>query len=273
MKKIRRKNQMVITALALMIAVAGYLNFSGKEVSLISNPESESASQNQAEESGEVALSDAELDDTDAVSVDSDAVTALYEEDDMLSDAGTDDTTLDTADADTDDLETVKTTTASGDASSEVSETAANVDASLDVSDDSLISAAVDDTVEDTVATDSTAVANKIVSAQLKKEQSRAKNKELLMDIVNSSNVTNKQKKQALNQLLQLSDCMEKEAAAEQVLSAKGYEDCIVSMTEDSVDVMVALDEITDVDRAKIEDCVQRKTGVSINNIVISSMK
>jgi stage III sporulation protein AH len=93
------------------------------------------------------------------------------------------------------------------------------------------------------------------------------------MDIVNSSNVTNKQKKQALNQLLQLSDCMEKEAAAEQVLSAKGYEDCIVSMTEDSVDVMVALDEITDVDRAKIEDCVQRKTGVSINNIVISSMK
>ena len=34
MKKGKRKNQIVITALALMIAVAGYLNFSGKEFSL-----------------------------------------------------------------------------------------------------------------------------------------------------------------------------------------------------------------------------------------------
>ena len=82
-----------------------------------------------------------------------------------------------------------------------------------------------------------------------------------------------KQKKEAANRLMQLSDFMEKEAAAEQVLSAKGYENAMVSMSEDAVDVMVSLDEITDVDRAKIEDVVQRKTGVSINNIVISSFK
>ena len=32
MKKIFKKNQMMIVALALMIAVAGYLNFAGKNI-------------------------------------------------------------------------------------------------------------------------------------------------------------------------------------------------------------------------------------------------
>ena len=93
------------------------------------------------------------------------------------------------------------------------------------------------------------------------------------MDIINSDKVSKAQKKEATNKLLELSDFMEKEAATEQVLNAKGYKNAMVSMSKDSVDVMVDLKEITDVDRAKIEDVVQRKTGVSINNIVISSIK
>lgn len=241
MKKGKRKNQIVITALALMIAVAGYLNFSGKEFSL-----SEAKNTKKQEKTDEVAL---DLTDEDMLSY---------------------------SDLTSDTKETMVSADAAG---SEVSKDAAEETLNPDVSDggdDSLISAAVTDDVkgaEEVAETKSDAVVNAVMKAQLSKEQSRAQNKEMLNDLINNENATKKQKKEAANRLMQLSDFMEKEAAAEQVLSAKGYENAMVSMSEDAVDVMVSLDEITDVDRTKIEDVVQRKTGVSINNIVISSFK
>lgn len=278
MKKMRRKNQMVITALALMIAVAGYLNFSGKEFSLLKQSDLDSASESAKdtlEEEGNM-LTDidaagesvAALDDTDIDSLD---VAAGDKE--QLSDAG------ETASVDGNDpaqaLETEALVANSDEtagnetASADASESALNEDSG----DDSLVSASLEDEVSDTVSASSSKVVNAVTTARLTKEQSRAKNKELLMNIINSESVTKEQRKEATNKLMTLSDYMEKEASAEQVLSAKGYENAMVSMSEESVDVMVSLDEITDVDRAKIEDVVQRKTGVSINNIVISSYK
>lgn len=267
MKKIRRKNQMVITALALMIAVAGYLNFSGKEITLLNDPikteqadasdaleaqevanEDEKTTAEEGEDNSESASLETDVDGAETVETAGEEVAAKNsDEEDMLSSAADDNP--DVADASSKDV------------------------AAADSGDDSLISAATQDEVDDTVSAQSNQVANTLMAAQLNKEQSRSKNKEMLMDIINSKNVTKAQKKKATNQLLKLSDYMEKEAAVEQVLTAKGYKDCMVNVSEDSVDVMVALSEITDVDRAKIEDVVQRKTGVSINNIVISSFK
>ena len=37
MNRIFKKNQLIITSLAIMIAVAGYLNFSGEEISMVSD--------------------------------------------------------------------------------------------------------------------------------------------------------------------------------------------------------------------------------------------
>lgn len=279
MKKIRRKNQMVITALALMIAVAGYLNFSGKEFSLLKENDLNSASEaakgtleedsNMLTDADEAGESVAALDETDLDMVDitpddkeqlSDAGEAAGEEGNDLA------LTLET------DAGVTATTDGTGDetASADGSQAAANEEGQ----DDSLVSASVDDdVVPDTVSASGNKVVNAVTTAKLTKEQNRARNKELLMNIINSENVTKEQRKEATNKLLTLSDYMERESAAEQVLSAKGYENVMVSMSEDTVDVMVSLDEITDVDRAKIEDVVQRKTGVSINNIVISSFK
>lgn len=276
MKKIRRKNQFIITGLAVMIAVAGYLNFSGKEVTLL-QPGSD--------------VDTVRMDEQDAVELEASAKDdeqILYDSDDMLS--------------------------ANPDAASDaMSDNLNDVDEKLTAdADDAMISAKVDDAIPEEMAaletdkkdevvkaeavseensqeekTDQQStketsadvvetagnVRNRVLQAQLTKEQNRSKNKELLMEIINSDQVSKAEKKNATRQLLQISDFMEKESAAEQVLSAKGYTDCMVSMSEDSVDVMVSLSEISDTDRAKIEDVVQRKTGVSINNIVISSLK
>ena len=244
MKKMRRKNQWIITGLAVMIAVAGYLNFSGKEVTLLQPGED---------------VNTASVDGQNAVELEASAKDdeqILYDSDDMLS-------------------------ANPEEASDVLSENTKEVDtASVDQVDDATISAKVDDTIpEEIAAVDSDAVEtaatvrNRVLQAQLTKEQNRSKNKEMLLEMINNDQLSKAEKKNATKQLLQISDFMEKEAAAEQVLSAKGYTDCMVSMSEDSVDVMVSLAEISDTDRAKIEDVVQRKTGVSINNIVISSLK
>ena len=59
MKKIFKKNQLIITSLAVMIAAAGYLNFSGKDVSMVSDKKETLESEN-----GEVSDVSAPLEDS-----------------------------------------------------------------------------------------------------------------------------------------------------------------------------------------------------------------
>jgi len=47
----------------------------------------------------------------------------------------------------------------------------------------------------------------------------------------------------------------------------------VVTMTDKGVDVVVNSKELTDANRAQIEDIVTRKTGVAPENIVIVPMK
>ena len=64
----------------------------------------------------------------------------------------------------------------------------------------------------------------------------------------------------------------EKETAAEILLEAKGFEDVVVSITDDMVDVVVNTAELTEAQRAQIEDIVVRKTGMNPEAIVISTL-
>ena len=66
---------------------------------------------------------------------------------------------------------------------------------------------------------------------------------------------------------------LEKEAAAELLLESKGFTDAVVSITDGSVDVVIGQSEITDAQRAQIEDIVKRKTEISGENIVITTMQ
>ena len=70
-----------------------------------------------------------------------------------------------------------------------------------------------------------------------------------------------------------MTDIAEKEAAAEVLLQAKGFSEAVVSINGDAVDVVVNAAELTDVQRAQIEDIVKRKTEISGENIVITTMQ
>lgn len=97
-------------------------------------------------------------------------------------------------------------------------------------------------------------------------------NKETLLEIINNANISETQKQDAVNSMISMTDVAEKETAAEILLEAKGFDDAIVSIDGESVDVVVNTTELSEAQRAQIEDIVIRKTGVSADAIVISTV-
>ena len=233
MKKIFRKNQVIITALAIMIAVAGYLNFTSDKQGLntsIENMQSEGASGNSDDEIISAAVEDTVTDQNYALSED------INVEDDTKSDQGEE--------------------TVTGD---EVAQ------ASLDEDGEPIDS----ETVGEAVLTSSSVV---LSQARLNREQARSKIKETLLEIINNENISEESKQEAIGKMLSITERMEKENAAESQLAAKGFEDSVVSISDDCVDVTLSMDSVSDKQRAQVEDIITRKTGCELNQIVITTV-
>lgn len=228
-----KKNQIVITTLALMIAIAGYLDFAGMEIGT------------------QTTLTEGVVDDTDAV-----ATTDISMADEYAA-------------TEPQEAEIV------GDSSLEAEEEVKEANATEDIAsyDFDLTS---NDTQKETpgeavLTSNTSAVAADVISqARLTREQVRSKNKEALLEVINNTSITEEQKQNAIDNMIELTSIAEKEAAAEMLLDAKGYADAVVSITEDSVDVVVNLSQVDDAGRAQIEDIVKRKTGIAPENIVIT---
>ena len=252
MKNVLKKNQIMITALAIMIAVAGYLNFAGtklsdEELMKVSGQSvvTENGEETAREEDGliedytsaslEISDEDMELAELDAITEETAGQVALQE----IESLDTDDTTA-AADDLSEDM-----------AQNEVTES---------------------DTPGEAVFTSTSSVTS-LSSAKLMKEQTRAKNKETLLEIINSTTISEEQKQTAIEGMIQLTDIAEKETAAEILLEAKGFNDVVVSISDSGVDVVVNAETLTDAQCAQIEDIVTRKTGTAPENIIIQCSK
>lgn len=244
MKNLVKKNQLMITALAIMIAIAGYLQFAG------TNLEEEYLTVN----------------DTDAVNaVGSNGVITENYTAGELENAAEVDGLLDLSE---EDLLSAGLT--------EIESLDSDVDVIMeDYLEDGMQVASVtpeeDEIPGEAVLTSTTGVAV-LSDAKLLKEQTRAKNKETLMQIIGSDGLSDEQKQDAVNSMVEMTEIAEKESAAEILLEAKGFSDVVVSIADDAVDVVVNVVELSDVQRAQIEDIVKRKTGISAENIIISTV-
>lgn len=271
-KNLWKRNQIMITALALMIAIAGYLNFTGKEISdeiMVTN----SAQFEEAETGSALSdLSDASLNEAEDVA----GVYDISEEDlGTYAEIGSLDSDPVSEGSDYLDEADVQTSAQpAGQAKEEilyVTDELADASAANTAAEgvDTAKSSLVDDVPGEAVFTSTTGITS-IESANLLKEQTRAKNKETLLEIINSASVSEAAKQQAVNSMIELTDLAEKECATQILLEAKGFSDVVVSLSRESVDVMVGMSELSDAQRAQIEDIVTRKTGVSPENIIIS---
>ena len=214
MKKIAKKNQIVIATLAVMIAAAGYMNYSGKLF-----PNKTKTQETNSE------LANKEL--------------------------------LDISDEDA--------SVSSGDMKSQEGDSGSGADSNAGSTDDG----SVDGTPGEAVLTNGS-VSSVVSQAKVSREQVRSKNKETLQNIIDNKNLSAEEKEKAVNQMVQMTETAEKESAAESLLAAKGFHNSVVSITDDQADVIVGASELSDANRAQIEDSVTRKTGVAAQNIVIN---
>lgn len=261
MKKLFRRNQIIVTTLAVMIAAAGYLNYAGTE---------DLAAGNGAYEAGMMEISDEDIL----------AEQNLLEGTDGLLEIPSLDHDLEEAEPV---LEGETLPGGEGLLPTQVAsnETEAGIGAEAGVDGAGTVGAdgtnGVGDGMEtgmenpgEAVLTSGMNVTDYIAGVQLSREQMRAKNKETLLNIINNTNIEEAAKQDAINNMIELTAIAEKENAAETLLMAKGFADPVVSMTAGKVDVVVNAAAITDAQRAQIEDIVKRKTEVGAENIVIT---
>lgn len=212
MKKIFRKNQVIITTLAFLIAVAGYISY-------------DRTNGNRTETTKEA--------NADAIEEDYTIDNSDYEIYDEI-----------------EDTQTAETMTAETDSGTE-----------------EILNPG------ETVLTSSSAVnGNYAAEVKLNREQVRSKNKETLLEIINNTSITEDQKQNAIDEMVNMTDIAEKEADAEMMLEAKGFTNVVVSISGENCDVVLDMGDVTDAKRAQVEDIVKRKTGIAADKIVITTI-
>ncbi len=239
-RKIFKKNQIMITVLAIMLAVAGYLNFAGKGV----GEEELAVDQNTVFDEDGIALLD--ITEEDIESLDSDYVELPNEE------------SYAEADLNAFVSETVDSDYVESQLLTEETEQMAQTD-----------QATVEEVPGEAVFTSATTVGS-LSGAKFMKEQTRSKNKETLLEIINNTTLSEDQKKDAINQMIALTGVAEQETSAEILLEARGFTDVVVSIGNGTADVMVGMSELSEAECAQIIDIVQRKTALSPENIIIT---
>lgn len=219
MKKLLRKNQIIITGLVVMVAMAGYLSMTDRD-------ELSMTTENEVVQDDEVA----DISDEDIV---------------LDGDGSTSGVSVSAVGAETD-----KTST--------------------EVADNTTEDLASRENAGEAVLVSNMVTGNYFEEAKLSREQTRAKNRETLTQLVNNKNVTDKQKEKAMNEIMNMTEISEKETATETLLAAKGFSEAVVTILDDGVDVVVNAEELTEQQIAQIEDVVKRKAECSADKIVIS---
>lgn len=205
LKRIMKKNQIIITSLAILIAIAGYLNYTEKDVKKHKvNNKTESVNDS-IEENDNLIFSDEEPD---------------------------------TNDEQINDVENQAENEPENEPGEAVFTNAGTFSA----------------------------------NAKLSREQIRAQNKEALMDMLSSANLSEEQKNNITNEMINITQNAEIENEIETLLEAKGYGDVVVSLDGDKVDVVINMTDVSDSQRAAIEDIIKRKASVEAKNIVITPL-
>lgn len=256
-EKLFRRNQIIVTTLAVMIAAAGYLNYTEKQ-----GMELEGG----AYEAGAMDISDEDI---------------LAENQKILNLQGGYQE-IRSLDQDLDQIEEAESVSADElNAVTESGGQAGGAEYAASQSGGQLETIAEQAGMEqgalaglenpgEAILTSGMSVADYIAGVQLSREQVRAKNKDTLLNIINSTGLEEAAKQQAIQEMLKLTEIAEKENAAETLLMAKGFADPVVSVSADKVDVVVNAPSITDAQRAQIEDIVKRKTEVGADSIIIT---
>lgn len=201
MKRLLKKNQIIVTALAVLIAVAGYLKYT----------------------------SDNDAFHKDSQAANNDVYDEVYKGDTLLTGEG--------------DIES----------QDEPEETTMEPGAA--------------------VLTNQSTFTDYMVQARLDREQVRSQNIEKLQKIIDNSELSDSEKEAAVSSMVQINNNVEMENTITELLNAKGYENILVTISENQADVIIPDSELNNNAKTQIENVVKRKTGFDVKDITITPAK
>lgn len=237
-----RKNQAVIVALVLMVVVAGYLNFNSQTASA-TDPNQQAAEDSSEGQFLADGFEEGTLLPVGETSTVSEEANAGTEESQIAEESDGEQATAAEAEAQT------------GEESAVPEETG-------------------DDLPGSAVLVDSDAVIPEyFAEAKVERENARAKSQDILYDLMASADTPESEKSLAAQEIIALQKRVENEAAAEAMIKAKGFNEVFVRIYDESVDVIVDREEISQQEAAQIQDIITRITGAEASDIRISLLK
>lgn len=111
--------------------------------------------------------------------------------------------------------------------------------------------------------------------ARLSRQKTRDEALDTLQKTLKKSKLSDEEKKQATEQLSVIIQNMTTETDIENMIKAKGFADCVASISGDKISIAVqpVSEELSKADVAKIRDVVLSKTTISSQNIVVVEVK
>ena len=110
-----------------------------------------------------------------------------------------------------------------------------------------------------------------IVDMKMTREKQRNSLTEQLNEIINNPSTADAAKVEASNIIVEMVKNSDTELKIENLLLAKGYDQAIVFIDSDKVNVVVNMEEITQNDATKIFDIVSNQSGINRENIKLTN--
>jgi stage III sporulation protein AH len=238
-----RKNQIIITALVIMIAIAGYINFTEKtDVKPVINQDNGINQENIQTPTAMVPNennTDAKQPEVKPDENNANDVSKVQQQ--PSEDAKTD------------------------------SNADAKVDQNATKAEETSADNNSDSSTGEAVFINSNSVqSSHFLNAKIDREQTYSSLKEGYIAIIDNKELKEEQKTKAVKEMIDLQDRIEKEAMAESLLEAKGFEDVFVRISGGDVDVVINAEELSQAERAQVHDIVRRKTSVDPEKIHIT---
>lgn len=240
MKKILKKNQVIIYIIALMLMTAGYLNYT-------TNVDSKSVETSmQLESSDDMQIADI----GDATLVNSNDVVSETNKNQVPNNEITDNTNNE------------NTTNANN--SNTINQENNNTTSETDNKD-------VSENSNESIVTNSSNNSDYFIKSKLERNTMYSQMLETYEKVLNSSNSLETQKQSATQEITKINETKNSIMICENLISTKGFENNIIFVNGESISVIIEAEELKPEEVAQIQNIISREMKAEIENIHIAT--
>ncbi|HHV17467.1 MAG TPA: SpoIIIAH-like family protein [Thermoanaerobacterales bacterium] len=111
------------------------------------------------------------------------------------------------------------------------------------------------------------------IDYKLERDRLRSQEADYLRELINNPNASIESKEKAQQDLIALSQKVEKEMVVENLIKAKGFEDAVIFFSDEFVNIVIKTNGLLPKEVAQITDVVTKTIGITVDKITIIERK